>query len=127
MNEEKWINLIKVFSKYSLPEIHHSKLNYVPADSQETRDFMMNSPVQNLFYFNDGKQVQVEGRKYYEALKAVAVRTVENSIFITPTSLLMNSEESSKQLNILKMLVFVIVQFLSIARKILEKEWTTAT
>ena len=77
MNEDKWANLIKALSKYSLPEINQNKLNYVPADSQEIRDFMTNSPVQNVFYFNYSKQVRIEGRKYYDALKAVAARTVE--------------------------------------------------
>ena len=37
----------------------------------------MNSPAQDIFYFNSTNQVQVEGSKYYEALKAVAARTVE--------------------------------------------------
>ena len=37
----------------------------------------MSSPAQNTFFFNNTKQVQVEGSKYYEALKAVAARTVE--------------------------------------------------
>ena len=77
MNEDKWVNLIKALSNYSLPKINNSKLNNAPADSQETRDFMTNSPAQNHFYFNNAKQVQVEGSKYYEALKAVAARTVE--------------------------------------------------
>ena len=76
MNEDKWVNLIKALSKYSLPEINQSKLSYVPADSQEIKDFMTNSPVQNVFYFNNINKVQVEGRKYYDALKAVAARTV---------------------------------------------------
>ena len=76
MNENKWVNLIKALSDYSLPKISQSKLNYVPSDSQETRDFMMNSPAQNTFYFNEAKQVQVEGSKYYDALKAVAARTI---------------------------------------------------
>ena len=77
LNEDKWVKLIKALSNYSLPEISQSYLYYVPADSQETRDFMTNSPAQNVFYFNYAKQVQVEGRKYYDALKAVAARTVE--------------------------------------------------
>ena len=76
MNDDKWANLIKALSNYFLPEINQSHLYYVPADSQEVRDFMMNSPAQNTFYFNSTKEVQVEGRKYYEALKAVAARTV---------------------------------------------------
>ena len=38
----------------------------------------MNSPAQNSFYFNGTKHVQVEASKYYEALKAVAARTVES-------------------------------------------------
>ena len=38
---------------------------------------MVNSPAQNSFHFNSANQVQVEGSKYYEALKAVAARTAE--------------------------------------------------
>ena len=78
LNEDKWVNFIKALSNYSLPKINYSNLNYVPADSQETRDFMTNSPAQNLFCFNGTKQVQVEGSKYYEAFKAVAARTVRD-------------------------------------------------
>ena len=37
----------------------------------------MNSPAQDNFNFNYANQVQVEGSKYYEALKAVAARTAE--------------------------------------------------
>ena len=77
MNDAKWINLIKALSNYSLPKINQNNLNYVPVDSQETRDFMTNSPAQNLFDFNFLPFIQLEGRKYYDALKAVAARTVE--------------------------------------------------
>ena len=47
----------------------------------------MNSPAQNFFFFNYTKQVQIDGSKYYEALKAVAARTVEHFyIFYTNLS-----------------------------------------
>ena len=76
MNEDKWVNLIKALSNYSLPKISRCNLYYVPADSQEVRDFMMNSPAQDIFGFKNATQVQIDGSKYYEALKAVAARTV---------------------------------------------------
>ena len=76
MNEDKWVDLMKALSNCSLPEISRWNLKYVQADSQEVRDFMANSPAQIRFFFNNVKQVQVEGRKYYDALKAVAARTV---------------------------------------------------
>ena len=50
-------------------------MNYVPEDSEEVRDFMRNSSIQNDFYFNNTKQFQIEGIKYIEELKEVAKRT----------------------------------------------------
>ena len=50
---------------------------YVPEDSEEVRDFMRNSSIQNQFYFNTTKQFQIEGGKYIEELKEVAKKTTD--------------------------------------------------
>ena len=46
----------------------------------------MKSPAQEIFGFNNAKQVQIEGSKYYEAFKAVAARTV-GDLYIHNTNL----------------------------------------
>ena len=52
-------------------------MNYAPEDSEEVKDFMRNSSVQNQFLLNTTKQFQIEGSKYIEELKEVAKRTTD--------------------------------------------------
>ena len=52
-------------------------MNYVPENSEEVRDFMRNSSIQNRFLFNATKQFQIEGSKYIEELKEVSKRTTD--------------------------------------------------
>ena len=68
--------LLKILSNFKLPEVKNYDLNYVPPSSEEVKEFMKNSvPNQSQFWFNRKIQVQIEGSKYFEELKAVARRT----------------------------------------------------
>ena len=76
LNDQKWVTLLKILSNFRLPEIYYYQLDYIPADSEDVKAFMMNSvPTQKRFYFNQTKQVQIEGSKYFESLKEVARKT----------------------------------------------------
>ena len=53
LNDMKYIDLIKVLSNFKLPQIKYYGLNYLPSESEETKDFMRNSiPIQRIFRFN---------------------------------------------------------------------------
>ena len=86
LNDQKWLTLLKILSNFRLPEIYYYQLNYIPADSEDVKTFMINSvPTQKQFYFNTTKQVQIEGSKYFDCLKEVARKTTD-SLFIYYTN-----------------------------------------
>ena len=79
LNDQKWVTLLKILSNFRLPELNYYQLDYIPADSEDVKVFMMNSvPTQKYFYFNYNKQVQIEGSKYIESLKEVARKTTDH-------------------------------------------------
>ena len=78
LNDQKWVTLLKILSNFRLPEINNYQLDYIPADSEDVKAFMINSvPTQKCFYFNYNKQIQIEGSKYFESLKEVARKTTD--------------------------------------------------
>ena len=80
------MTLLKVLSNFKLPEINDFTLDYIPADSEDVKQFMKNSvSTQKIFYFNCNKQVQIEGSKYFEALKAIA-KKITDSLYIKYTN-----------------------------------------
>ena len=86
LNDQKWVTLLKILSNFRLPEINYYNLNYIPADSEDVKTFMINSvPTQKYFYFNITKQVQIEGSKYIESLKEVARKTTD-SLYVYNTN-----------------------------------------
>ena len=76
LNETKWMNLLKTFSKIKIPPLRYYELNYVPEDLVEVKDLMRNS-ITNLdsYYFNLISQSQIWWSKYLECLKEVATKT----------------------------------------------------
>ena len=79
LNDDKWLTMLRTLSNFRLPEINYYQLDYIPADSEDVKTFMKNSiSAQKKFWFNYKKQVQVEGSKYFEALKSVARITADN-------------------------------------------------
>ena len=73
------MTLLRILSNFKLPEINLFVLNYIPADSEDVKQFMKNSvSTQKKFYFNCNKQVQIEGCKYFESLKAIAKKITDN-------------------------------------------------
>ena len=79
LRDEKWFKLLKVLSEYKLPLIDGYNLNYVPEDSHEVRNFIMNSiPVQNELWFNHQMQIHLEWSKYFIALKEAAKKVTEH-------------------------------------------------
>ena len=86
MNNERWMSLIKVLWRLRLPELNYCYLNYVPEDSEDVREFMMNSITSlKQFLFNTAYLGQIEWAKYFEALKLAIEKTLTN-VFIYCTN-----------------------------------------
>ena len=80
------MTLLRILSSFKLPEINNFALDYIPADSEDVKQFMKNSvSTQKIFFFNNNKQVQIEGCKYFEALKAIA-KKITDQLYIKYTN-----------------------------------------
>ena len=114
--------LLRILSNFKLPEIKDFTLDYIPADSEDVKQFMKNSvSTQKTFYFNYNKQVQIEGSKYFEALKAIA-KKITDLLIMKYTNF--SSHEFCEILSAAKLCkVVILIQFLSILNVILDQTW----
>ena len=75
LNEGNWLSFVRTLSKHSLPKIRRISLDYIPSDSNDVRDLMINSINSENFEFNENKQIQIDGSKYLSSLMKVAEKT----------------------------------------------------
>ena len=75
LNEEKWMNLLRVLSKFRLPSVNRYNIDFAPNDSDMIREFLQNIDSQSVLCFNWNKTDQIDGNKYIDVLKIAASKT----------------------------------------------------
>ena len=70
------MSLLKILSKFKIPELNQITLNSVPVDWEEVRSFLSKSiSALNILYFNNDDKVELSACKYLESLKVASTKT----------------------------------------------------
>ena len=73
------MSLLKILSKFKIPQLNRIDLNSVPADSEEVRSFLSKSISKiNILRFNYDDKIELSASKYLESLKVASTKTSDN-------------------------------------------------